>query len=251
MKHVTPVRVAIVLAVLALLALPSLGPQGRPASHDEDACASDAADSLQVLFIGNSHTFVNDLPRMFCKLASTERAMRVSSVVGPGWTLRQHWDDGAAIRAIEGRRWNFVVLQEQSGTPLGAPKEFEAAVKKFDALIRGHGSRTAIYELWPRRDVAQNASELHRRYVDVADRAGALLVPAGPAWMRALQLHSDLALYQDDGLHPRPAGTYLTACVFYAALLQKNPERLPGGLEMKPDLTLTLQRIAWDAIGER
>ena len=40
-------------------------------------------------------------------------------------------------------------------------------------------------------------------------------------------LRPDIQLYDKDGSHPSPAGTYLTACVFYTVLSKKSPVGLP------------------------
>jgi hypothetical protein len=33
-------------------------------------------------------------------------------------------------------------------------------------------------------------------------------------------------MWQDDGIHPTQAGTYLAACVFYASIFRQSPEGL-------------------------
>ena len=61
-------------------------------------------------------------------------------------------------------------------------------------------------------------------YLEVAGEIGAAVAPVGVAWQRALEEHPELELWQRDGSHPSPEGTYLAACVFYATLLGTSPE---------------------------
>lgn len=41
-------------------------------------------------------------------------------------------------------------------------------------------------------------------------------------------------LFLDDGSHPSPAGTYLAACTFYAAIFNANPAGLPSKISGTP-----------------
>jgi len=44
------------------------------------------------------------------------------------------------------------------------------------------------------------------------------VVPVGAAWAESWATRPDLHLWHADGSHPSPAGTYLAAAAFYAAL---------------------------------
>ena len=48
----------------------------------------------------------------------------------------------------------------------------------------------------------------------------------GLAWLAVAQRHPEVDLWQSDGIHPSPAGTYLAACVFYAAIFRQSPSGL-------------------------
>src|SRR5262245_23603813 len=74
----------------------------------------DAERPCRVLFIGNSLTYVNDLPAMVTALADSAGAgpLVVESVVFGGYSLEDHWNQGDALRAIERGGWSVVVLQQ-------------------------------------------------------------------------------------------------------------------------------------------
>src|SRR5262245_9941274 len=71
---------------------------------------------IHVLFIGNSFTYVNDLPRMVAELAKAgkQRPFHYDQETPGGYTLEQHWKNGKALAKIQSRQWDFVVLQDQS-----------------------------------------------------------------------------------------------------------------------------------------
>jgi hypothetical protein len=236
-KPATPLQ--IVLAALALIAGLLLYWAWLARSPTEtESCASPRKGATEVLFIGNSHTFVNDLPGMFCALASPRHSVHVESVAMPDVSLRQHWDAGTARKAIERQHWDWIVLQESSRE---TPGRLEDSIRLFDPVIAKSGAKALIYELWPRRDTKMDPGELERRYILVAHDVHHPLARVGPAWMAALADDPNLPLYRPDGNHAQPAGTYLAACVFYATIFGQSPVGLPGNVPQASEL----QRIAW------
>src|SRR5664280_2803382 len=72
----------------------------------------------RILFIGNSYTYVNDLPRVFTDLARSggHRVQTGMSAQG-GWTLADHVASTSTLDLLRSSKWDFVVLQEQSEIP--------------------------------------------------------------------------------------------------------------------------------------
>lgn len=207
-------------------------------------CASSArAAELSVLFLGNSFTSVNDLPRVFSEVAASRGDRAVVGMYAPGGgNLEQLAKDEAVPRLLRSKHWDFVVLQEQSQRPSFDRDQVSAevvpAALKLDALVRAAPSRrTVFYETWGRKDGdASNCAvipgvctyegmqrRLSETYAGLARRTSAVLSPVGRAWQALRLAHPDVNLYAGDGIHPSPQGTYLAACVFYAALFHKSP----------------------------
>ena len=94
------------LLILCALALTSLACSGSP------ACSGSAgsATCTRVLFVGNSYTYVNDLPTMFATLsASGDHSVQTGMVASGGATLADHRGvrrhaDGDRVGALEDRR---------------------------------------------------------------------------------------------------------------------------------------------------
>src|SRR5688572_20426807 len=73
------------------------------------------ARPLNVLFIGNSYTYNNNLPALVEGLAASAtppQRIRTRAVTRPGVRLQQHWDRGEALAALRQGPWDYVVLQE-------------------------------------------------------------------------------------------------------------------------------------------
>ena len=70
------------------------------------------------------------------------------------------------------------------------------------------------------------------------------VVPAGDAWQSALKKDPSLVLWQEDGIHPTEAGTYLAACVFYAVIFKESPEGLSYRGNLSKEMARELQAVA-------
>jgi hypothetical protein len=205
----------------------------------------------RILFIGNSFTQRNDLPGMLAALAASAKpAVRIETgrVIANGMALKTHWTRGEARELIRRKKWDFVVLQEQSTRPLKNPKLMHEYVRLFNDDVVAAGARTALYMTWARRESFDRQDELGDAYTSIGRELGAVVVPVGTAWKLALADDPALVLHDKDGSHPSPAGTYLAACVFYAALFGASPVGLatdvPGLDGTDEALLRRLQEVA-------
>lgn len=201
----------------------------------------------RVLFLGNSYTAVNDLPGVFDSLCSNGGEFVVTSSVTPGgFTFQQHVSNAASLTALSAQLWNFVVLQEQSQKPSFSPAQVATEVypyaRQLDSLagLADTCTRTVFYMTWGRKNgdamncpsyppvctYAGMQQRLRDSYLQMGTSNNAIIAPAGVAWQRSILNDSTLNLYDPDESHPNYAGTYLTACVMYATLFQKDPLQL-------------------------
>ncbi len=180
----------------------------------------------RILFIGNSFTNRNDLPGILARLGAANPPQRVETgrVIANGRALKTHWERGAAREAIRSSKWNYVVLQEQSTLPLKDPARMHEYVRLFDEEIKASGAKTVLYMTWARRHQWERQSDLSEAYTSIGRSIRAMVVPVGMAWQRLLSERPDLVLHDKDHSHPNFAGTYLAACVSFAALFTRAPK---------------------------
>lgn len=208
-------------------------------------------DEIHVLFIGNSLTYVNDLPKMVAELAKAgkQRPVRYERETPGGCTLEKHWKDGKALAKIQSRKWDFVVLQDHSQAALQKRAAMFEYGKKFDAEIKKNGAKTILYTTWALQNKPDDQPAISKAYLGLSKELKVQLAPVGNAWQMALQTDKTLVLHQPDKKHPNPTGTYLAACVFYAAIYGKSPQELPGSFGKLTDKEARpLQAIAWKAV---
>ena len=76
------------------------------------------------------------------------------------------------------------------------------------------------------------------------------MAPVGYAWMMELRKNPQTELWQEDGSHPTLEGTYLAACVFYAAIFDQSPVGLAYQAGLPAETALELQSMAEQVVFE-
>lgn len=208
-------------------------------------------DGLSVLFIGNSLTSANDLPGMVASLAGAAgvERFRYQEVSSGGVSLEDHWKAGGAIEAIEGARWDVVVLQQGPSSLTASRLHLIEWSGRFAEKIRERGGRPALYMVWPMPGGDWDA--VTRSYTDAAVAVNGMLLPAGEALRAARTDQAGIPLFAADRFHPSREGTYLAALVIVGALTGRSTEGLSllrRIVDLSPSAAATLERVADEAI---
>ena len=164
---------------------------------------------MRILFIGNSFTTRNQLPRLLVGIAAAAdppHRVEVETVWAGGASLRRHWNAGVAQKTLAASHWDCVVLQEQSTLPLKNPSRYHDNVRLFAAEAAARGVRIALYQTWSRQSAPQAQSSITRAVDEIARELGAQVIPVGAVWHAVLQRDPAIGLYADDGSHPTAVG---------------------------------------------
>ncbi len=200
---------------------------------------------MQVLFIGNSFTYFNDMPYTFLNMAKTvDPDARVESVAYGGYTLEQYCDETTevgkqVISKIVSYEWDYVVLQEQSLLPCTDPDKFVSSVKKLSHIISQIGAKVILYQTWAYEEGSEKlsgtgmtydemADALKRAYERAASESAATVAPVGDVFARVSR--SDYVtrlLNSNDNYHPSTSGSYLAACIIFRTITGKSAIGLP------------------------
>ena len=209
-------------------------------------------EGIRIFFVGNSLTYVNDVPGIVQALADSagDERFAIASLALPNYALIDHWTDGSAQREIANGGWAWVVLQ-QGWTPPGVYRDtLRLATRNFAAEIAKVGARTALYQTWPPADRPGEFVGSIESYELAAADVGGVLFPVARAWLAAWERDPSLVLYSD-GLHASVAGSYLAALVMYARILGRTPVGLPSAIRTRSGVTMRVDpavaRILQDA----
>tara|TARA_B100000989_G_scaffold208076_1_gene157763 strand:- start:1443 stop:2576 length:1134 start_codon:yes stop_codon:yes gene_type:complete len=202
------------------------------------------AQTYDVLFIGNSYIYYNDLPIMLDNLAnSLGDDINFEQSTPGGETLEGHSNSPLTINKINQSNWDYVILQGQSQRSALSPAYVSTNVTPFAQqlvnLIESSSScsEPLFFMTWGRKNGDQSycafyppvctfdgmQSRLRDSYLNYGFNNSATISPVGIAWKRVMNQNSNINLYRSDNSHPSQRGTYLTACTFYATIFKKSP----------------------------
>jgi len=206
---------------------------------------------LRVLFIGNSYIYFNGLPKVLTNMTRTAKPkvnIKTVDLSKGGYTLEKHLNAKNTLNIIQKRRFDIVILQEQSLRPISDKKKMHEAIRKLDIEIKKTKAKTVLFMTWARAHYPKMIEPLAKAYMEIGKELNVEVAPIGLAWQKALQKHPNLSLHNSDKSHPNQRGTYLAACVLYATLTGKSPIGLStGGLkEITNEQASLLQQIAWE-----
>ena len=166
---------------------------------------------LSILFIGNSHTYFNDMPLMVKRRADEAGYdCRATMIAHGGWYLEQHAQEPDVRFNILYGGYDYVVLQEHAH-PFGPEEKFMAAAAALGKMIREAGSTPVIYECWAKKDEPEAQALMNAAHRRAAGAIGALLAPVGEDWRRYMESRPDLEMYAEDGAHASRAGSDFAA----------------------------------------
>ena len=174
---------------------------------------------LNILFIGNSHTYYNDMPRLI-KLRANEAGYncRITMLAHPNWFLSQHAEEPEARFNILHGKYDYVVLQEHAH-PFGPEEEFLEAAIALNKMIREAGSTPVIYECWAKKDEPELQDHMNEVHRHVAEEIGALIAPVGENWWTYKESWPNLEMYDGDGAHASCAGSDFAAKLIWETIL--------------------------------
>ena len=203
----------------------------------------------KVLFLGNSFTFVNNLPAIVESFGRTH-----SSFWGFGAATFQTLSKSLPTH-LKNERFDAVIMQEQSMF-LAMDSSFyrqNSVPWAITLASQVQASRIILMETWAYENgnpsfltglndtYAKMQARLKTGYeytslqLSARGHNNVTIAYAGEAWSRALQY----SLWQQDGQHPRLAGSYLAACVVYRTLHGITPPyRARKGIRKKLALKL-------------
>ncbi len=199
--------------------------------------------SYDVLFIGNSYTYSNNLPQQVAGLASSfGDTINYDSSTPGGATFNAHSSNATTLAKISQQEWDYVVLQAQSQEPSFSPAQVANDVYPYAQILVDSIAQNSLcteplfFMTWGRKYGDQQncmfyppictyegmQNRLRESYLEMATTNNASVSPVGISWKNSIALDSMINLYSGDNSHPSIYGSYLAACTFYSSIFKKS-----------------------------
>lgn len=228
----------------------------------------DKSKKYNFLFIGNSYTHYNDMPEaIFSKiLAAAGYDATVTRITKGGWYLIDSADSadevGAKVdAALKARKYDYVVLQEQSTCPIKYPEKFYTGVRNLVEKVKANGATPVLYETWGRKEghsVLKNNGwtnetmtwMLAGAYEAIGAELGVDVAYAGLAFYDVYTNNTNINLYDSDLTHPNATGSYLAAMTIFAKITGVDPTTVDYNANLSDSAAGALKEAARKAVFE-
>ena len=67
---------------------------------------------------------------------------------------------------------------------------------------------------------------IKRTYLNLSKQLSVPIAPAGIIWNIFMDKYPEINLFQSDGVHANPDGSYISACTIYSLIFEKKPENI-------------------------
>ena len=179
------------------------------------ACLSKGR-TTRVLFVGNSKTYVSDIPSKFKGIASSNGYnVSIKTATRGGATLRELSSEYAST--IGESSYDCVILQEQTDTYASNYNGYSSGAKSIISTVRSRNSNvhTYIRALWVTRSASSSTRNNSYSWTEkIAKETNSTVIYDGKSFDKC---SSSINLFGDD-IHQNNNGAYLSALTIYKSL---------------------------------
>ena len=181
---------------------------------------------MKILFIGNSHTYYNELPRIVRDLfASVGRHVEPVMQTEGGKGIIYHCSREDILFNVRYGNYDVIVMQDKA-TNFDAEQFAQGMDTLAEKGLSCTNARRVLYMPWANQVSPEKQPEMTAAYRAAAAKHNCALAPVGEIWHALLRKQPELALYRADGNHATPLGSYLAACaIFYTITGRVRPLR--------------------------
>jgi hypothetical protein len=185
---------------------------------------------MKVLFVGNSHTYFNDMPALFARFVECTTGERpdVTMLAYSCRDLHWHRKEYYALRFnLMYGQYDYCVFQ-QAAHPYPPVESTMRYGKAIIDLCRRCGVVPVVSMTWAEKRFPEHQQIMIDTCETLAKEQNALLAPVGSVWRQIRENEPDIELYYKDGEHAGPYGDFLIAAVLCKLLTGDVSEAVNG-----------------------
>ena len=173
---------------------------------------------MRVLFLGNSHTYFNDMPHSFAELwnGAFGEKPEVTMLAYSNRSLQWHSDEYFALRFNLLYGGFDVCIIQQCAHPFPGYEVTRDGIGTILRLCRKAGVKPFLFMPWCEQRFPENQEKITSALRRLAEEEHIGTVPVGEVWQEFQRREPSVSLYWQDGEHASVVGDYLiavTACM--------------------------------------
>ena len=185
---------------------------------------------MKVLFLGNSHTFFNDMPELFARFVekTTGEKPDVTMLAYSGRDLDWHRREYFSLRFnLMHGGYDYCIIQQAAHPYPPVEQTLQTGADIID-LCHRCGVKPVVYMTWAEKRFPENQQKMIDTCEKLAGENDALLAPIGRVWQAVQTEKPEIELYHTDGEHAGPYGDFLIAAVFCKLLAGSVSDKVSG-----------------------
>ncbi len=181
-------------------------------------------NEIAILFIGNSLTYYNNLPKLVVNYAFSNKGINIKTemIAHPNYAIEDHWRDGKIQKQISSKSFDYVIIQQgPSSQKLGKNMLIEYG-KKLNVICKENNAKLCYFMVWPSIHYYQTFDKVIENHAYAAKINNSLLLSVGTHWKNFMDEHNDYSFYGSDGFHPSVKGSKEAAKIIVETMFPVN-----------------------------
>lgn len=189
---------------------------------------ADPSKPVSVLFVGNSLTYVGNLPTVFTALAADNgKTAHADMLVKGGATLTQWLDSGAVRNALHAGHYDYVVLQERGndfacGFGPRVCNDSRHALRELSGLVRSRDAKPILLGTY--QPGTEGSADIERAESTAAANDDVPYIAVSKRWLLGCERFPRANWNWTDGMHPGHALVLLEAVLLYQQMYGALPQ---------------------------
>jgi lysophospholipase L1-like esterase len=177
---------------------------------------------FNILFIGNSLTYTNNLPELVKKDAKLKGIeIDVEMIAFPNYAIEDHWNDGHVQKLIASKKYAFVIIQQGPSSQNDGRKMLMEYGKKYSSLCKLNDTKLCYFMVWPSLKYYHTFDGVINNYKQAALINNSILLPVGEVWKDYIDSNNSFEYYSNDRFHPSLKGSQIAAKVIVEYLFHE------------------------------
>lgn len=162
----------------------------------------------RILFLGNSLTYYNNLPKLVEKEASTRgMIIKTDMIAHPNYALEDHWNDEEAQKKVSSEAYDYLVVQQGPSSQADGKQSLLEYGRKLKEVCNEKNTRLVFFMVWSSRRYYHTYPGVISNYANAAKSNEAIICPVGEVWKEHFDKTKDFSYYGTDGFHPSLKGS--------------------------------------------
>ncbi len=191
-------------------------------NHSTSYSQQEKSNSISILFIGNSLTYTNNLPKLVKKNASLH-GVKISTkmIAYANYAIEDHWNDKKVQQLISSKKFDYVIIQQGPSSQDNGRKMLIEYGEKFSSLCKLNNIQLCYFMVWPSISYYHTFDGVIKNHRDAAIINSAILLPVGKIWKEHIDTSNSYNYYGPDMFHPSLKGSKAAAKVIVAYLFKE------------------------------